>query len=276
MEDLFTHVHIDRCSHEFLNEVIQTNAELFNSQITVYRLICQKVLSKSTKKQQSQQSTKKQQSQQSTKKQQSQGNNKTLIVLGGQSYNGALNKIVWKLDNNKQLTELMHLPKMDFVAEQSICQIPCGLLWTGGLDSDVCLMFVTADNKWQKRQKMLSKRNGHGSIYNNGKVFVIGGNLSSVDYYDVENNTWNTGPALHKAIDLPGVASMGTAVYVLDTQYGELHELDTVAMSWVQRATMPQPSPWCSMTAADDGVHSPGQVSLMHMEAWYSMTRNLS
>ena len=67
---------------------------------------------------------------------------------------------------------------------------------------------------------MPTARNYAGAAVLDGKIYVIGGwsnrnsNISTVEVYDPQANTWATAPPMSERRNGPGVAALGGKIYV--------------------------------------------------------------
>ena len=187
---------------------------------------------------------------------------RSVLIAGGQSASRTPNTASWILQDD-DIVKFCDLNIALRGTGTSICEIPGGLMLTGGRGSDMCLTFVLTMKKCFKQRSLKASRYDHASCFNNGKVFLIGGvvagsNTSSVDFMDLEKETWHTGPPLPKAATLLKLTAFKSATYVLDSKYCEFYELDATKMSWSTKASLPSPSYGCSLASSDDKVFAAG------------------
>ena len=126
----------------------------------------------------------------------------------------------------------------------SICQTPDGFAVTGGSDSVICSMYVLATNSWVQLEPLPVERHAHGSVYFDGKIFVLGGDISyqessSVQSLHFNGGKWNDEPNLPHAVVGPAVASVDSSIFLLDIHTGKLLRLDVNKKVWSHRQTIP-------------------------------------
>ena len=158
MEDVLSVVQIGKCSDTFLSKMLDDNAELFDKRQSMYKVMLSEVVRKP--------------------KCNLLGEVETIIIMGGQSRSDDPNTACWILQNDEMVN--FSEPKSDVVLKsgQSACQIPGGIMLTGGRESDLCLIFVLALKLWVKQQSLKVVRYNHSSCCSNGKVFLLGGMVS--------------------------------------------------------------------------------------------------
>ena len=243
IEDVLSVVQIGKCSDTFLSKMLDDNAELFDKKQSMYKVMLSEVVRKP--------------------KCNLLGEVETIIIMGGQSRSDDPNTACWILQNDEMVK--FSEPKSDVIIEpgQSVCQIPGGMMLTGGRNSDVCLIFVLAMKMWVKEQPLKAARHDHSSCCSNGKVFLMGGMVSgaqtsSVDFMDLEKKTWCSGPSLTIAETLLKVTSLKSAMFVLDSWQWSFYCLDDETMSWLTKAPIPSKSYGCSLAASEDKIFAAG------------------
>ena len=263
LEDLLTMVQISKCSDYVLSKMMDDNEDLFNKQQNIHKLVMSEVLSRLKPK--------------------LLGDVKTIIIGGGQFASATPNNACWILQNG----EIVKFSEMDtditVTRGCSVCQIPGGMMLTGGLDSDLCVIFVLSMKMWVKQQSLLATRTDHASCFSNGKVFLIGGKVSyvksgSVDIMDLEKKTWCTGPPLPQESILLKVTDLKSTLFVLFSDKCSLYEFDEDKTSWLTKASLPSPSNGCSIAASDDNIFAVGgdeNINYMYTpatDAWCCLT----
>ena len=184
--------------------------------------------------------------------------NKSVVVIVGGDINYAVNRMCWKLDEKKQIEELCQIPVDDLARYHSVCKTLHGFVITGGLESDLCLMFMIVTRSWIRMQNMRKARRIHGSICVKSILFVMGGyqdgkKTNSVEMMPLEGGCWQDGPNMPIAVDYPKVANTNESVYVLDEDTGKLLHLDVNRKIWSTRAPFPWGRcPGVSMVSAQD------------------------
>ena len=130
LEDLLSEVQLSKCSGTVLSKILDDYADLFDKQQSMYKLILSEVLRKLKAPRDLL------------------DNGKTIIIGGGQSTSYFGNHARWILQDDEMVkySEL----KIDVALKtgQSACQIPGGLMLTGGNSSDVCVIFVLSMKMW--------------------------------------------------------------------------------------------------------------------------------
>ena len=244
MPELFTMIPVRQCSDQFISRMIQENADILDMQKDSYKVLLSGTLDKTMSK--------------------CLGEDKTVILFGGQSYSDTPNAVCWMLKDEAMIK--MCKVQKDFVFNEyhSVCQIPGGILLTGGRNSDLCLVFVIAIKLWVKQSPLLVTRSAHTSVYCRGKAYVIGGTVpdapvtDSVDVMDLDSKVWVNGPPLPQAGDLLKSVSFKLVLFVLFPRKCTMYQLDIDNMSWSEKASLPQSSYGCSVTTTDDNIFAAG------------------
>ena len=170
----------------------------------------------------------------------------TLMVIGGQ-VDTEVSTACWSITDAGQFEEFCEIPSVDLQRRHSICKIPQGFAITGGVDSDICIMFLADRRSWIRMQNMPNQRYGHGSICVNGLLVVFGGYLNSsrrdchgVDFLMIdEGGSWQKGPDCPIPVSNPKVSNIDESVYLLDQKTKELLRLDIPKKIWTKRASLP-------------------------------------
>ena len=173
----------------------------------------------------------------------------TIMVIGGE-VDKELSPVCWSLTESDQFEEFCEISSVDFKHKHSICKTPQGFVITGGVNSDLCMMFLAASRSWIRMQNMPNKRYAHGSICVKGLLLVCGGlrwlNGSSssvyccVDFLVIKGGaSWQKGPDLPTAVSYPKVSNIDESVYLLDEATKELLHLDITNKIWTERASLP-------------------------------------
>ena len=264
VNDLLHEADVGKCTETFLTQVIQENTDLLENQLSTYKLMLTKVLNKASSK--------------------VLGDKMTVLILGGQSYDVSPNSEGWILKQD-EIEKFCELTEDKVQPYHSICEIPGGMMLTGGEHSKLCMMFILSMKMWVKHQELKSSRWNHGSGYINGKVLVIGGEdgyfrydgtgsyLSSIDVMAIDKNHWSTGPALPKADSFPRVITFNSKLFVLMSKNSSLYELkgEDTKMSWREKSPMPESCDGCSMAVADDKIFAAGggrNINYMYTHLW--------
>ena len=244
MEDLLSVVQIASCSDSVLVKMLDDYKDLFDKQQSMYKLILSEVLHKPMPPDKAL------------------DENKTIIIVGGQSYSDVPNTACWMLQNDK-IVKIYEL-NTDVTLEpgHSVCQIPGGLMMTGGASSDLCVVLLSM-KLWVQQQSLLHVRSNHASCFNNGKVFLIGGRVSgigssNVEYMDMKTKTWCPGPKLPQADTLLRVVSFKSTLFVLYDDKCKFYQLDGDEETWLAKAALPSPDYGCSLVTTDDKIFAAG------------------
>ena len=261
-------VDVGKCSETFLTQVIQDNADLLENQLSTYKLMLTEVLSKANSS--------------------ILGDKMTVLILGGQLANNSPNADGWILKQD-EMEKFCELTEGKVQPYHSICEIPGGMMLTGGESSKMCMMFLLSMKIWMKCQDLRSERWSHGSGFIDRKVFVIGGEdaslfnsiMSSVDVLAMDKNIWSTGPSLPQADCCPRVITFSSKLFILMSKDNGLYELkgEDTKMSWCKKSPMPESIEGCSMTVADDKVFVAGgdhNINYMYTpstDQWCRLTR---
>ena len=109
-----------------------------------------------------------------------------------------MRRACWNLNESNQFVEMCNIA-LEIPLYHSACKVPEGFAITGGEGSDLCIAFNASKKVWSKLRSLLTKRQGHCSIYINGVLYVFGGLLSndmikSVNCLDFPGGTWRKWP----------------------------------------------------------------------------------
>ena len=243
MPAMFTMVPVGKCNQRFILEMMEENSELLDLQEHMYKLMLTDVLHKVMPK--------------------AIGEEKTVLILGGETSDKSLNPHGWILQEDKLVDYCNIDEECGIKPYHSVCPIPGGLLLTGGVDTDTCVIFYFSDKRWVAQQPMLTARHRHCSGYVNGKVFVICGKVLDdvVDYVDsmnLEQNLWTREQSVLMAARFPKVIPFKASLFVLVTSKCNMFQLDTDDMIWRAKSPLPQSSYGCSLAASDDRIYAAG------------------
>ena len=192
-------------------------------------------------------------------------------------------RVCWSLNRTKpylQNSVISHLNDLDRESH-SACKCPQGFIITGGVDSDLCIMYIAATKSWTKLKKLLRKRARHGSIYVNGVLYVFGGLLSeSFSDWGKSNSldcladgTWQCGPNVPIAVEFPKVADINGKVFLLDGNTNQLLQLSTDINVWNRCASFPgDRADGASMISVNDQLFLAGGYAKVC--AWYTPRTN--
>ena len=202
------------------------------------------------------------------------------MAVGGQ-IDVKVSPVCWKLnEENDQMEKMCDIPFHELAIEHSVCEMPNGFAITGGLNSDMCLIFIAALSQWLQLPDMLKKRYAHASAYVKGCLFVLGGyhatndskpKSDSVDFMKLECGGWQNGPVIPIHSAYPAVTSLDDSrVYLLDKDEKKLFELDIEGKLWKERASLPVGNPFWgySMKSAQNKLLVAGGVTKCC--AWYN------
>ena len=246
MDPLLSVVQISKCSDASLSKLIDDCADSFDKHQGIHKQLMSEVSIRLKPK--------------------LLGKAKTIIIGGGDFEKDDIpNTACWMLQNDEIVKFSEFNPDIALKPGCSVCEIPGGMMLTGGRDSDLCLIFLLSMKMWVKQESLQATRSYHASCFTNCKAFVIGGNVSgtgssSVDFMDFAKKTWCTGPPLPQkgTITLFKVSSFKTTMFVLNSDKGTLYELGGDKMSWLTKTPLPTPSLGCSLAASDDNLFAAG------------------
>ena len=263
MENLLKGIKLENCSHTALLDIMKTYKTPIVASMNVYERLIEAL-------------------QQITKDftnfpPKFKSNVKEMLVIIGGQVSEKVSPTCYYLDSSNQIVELCKIPFFDLGVRHSVCAIPGGFAITGGEDSNLCIMYITATKSWTRLQKLRRKRYAHGSICIRGVIFLCGGQISdnhsqSVDCLALEDGRWQNGPELPMGVYLPRVAQIKDIIYLLDSQNSkQLVQLNPESNAWVRRA-MP-PNEVCyevSMTSVNDMLCMAGKQGDDRICAWYN------
>ena len=152
----------------------------------------------------------------------------------------------WYLDKHMEFVDICKLP-FSF-PYHSVCQIPGGFVVTGGKSNTKCFMFLLSSKFWKQLEPLPCSRYTHGSIFMDGKIFLLGGVMSgtaspSVKSMEFEEGKWNQEPDMPVQVRFPEVAGWDANIFLLDTyDSSKLLHLDTQTKTWSTKANPPQQS----------------------------------
>ena len=243
MPELFKMIPIGKCSETFLGDMIKDNAELLDSNLTMYKLMLSDVLDNANFK--------------------SLGEDKTILLVGGQSLADVSSSVCWLLQDLQMEKLCETTANIVMKPYHSVCEIPSGMMITGGKNSNLCVIFIPTLKMWARQPGLLSTRYSHGSACINGKVFVICGKVSGlrtrgVDYMNLDEKVWYNGPALPDDELLPVVITCKAKLFVLFSSKRCMYQLYMDKMTWSAKAPLPQASYKCSIAVSKDRMFAAG------------------
>jgi hypothetical protein len=120
------------------------------------------------------------------------------------SYNANSSLMHWTdMETGEHDTKV--LDNYTFPYYASICEVPGSLLFvTGGRETEVVSVH-TDTLQLNSHSPMLTARQGHGSAYFEGYLYVIAGTTELCERYDLEQNTWTAIPPLSSSQYYMGV-----------------------------------------------------------------------
>ena len=244
LEDLLKEIQLEKCSQEVLFDVMKTYKAPIVANTSAYELLIEALHQVTTKEKLSPKSKPKVK--------------ETLVIIGGK-VGLQVSPVCWHLDSSDQIVELCKIPYVDMARGHSVCTTPLGFMITGGIDSDLCIMYNATTRSWVKHQNLRAKRNRHASIFIHGVLFVFGGDLSgktskSVDCLALEDGQWKDGKELPIAVWIPVVAQIKGIIYLFDRfNTNQLLKIDPKSNRWIRQAS-PPPGNYIgvSMTSANN------------------------
>ena len=265
LQELFSVISVGKCSEQSILKMMADNADLLYAQDDVYKLMISNILT-------------------NTRLTFQLGKDKTFVIIGGETCHDVPNPRSWILKGDQFEQYCNVRTDQNIKPRHSLCQIPGGLMLSGGEESDMCSMFVLSMKIWVKQRPMPSKRSYHGSGYISGKVLVISGVIAddykrSVDLMDFETKKWSQGPPLPVAVNLPKVVTCKTTMFVLSSKECDFWQLDTEKMSWLTKSSIPESSFGCSVASSEENIFAAGgdnNINYMYTpetDVWCCLTR---
>ena len=264
LENLLREIQLENCSQKAVLDVMKTHRRTVVANIEVYDLLTdalQQIATYDTEKLSPKFKAKVRE---------------MLMIVGGE-VDSRVNPTCWYLNSSNQIMELCKIPYSDLALYHSICPTPGGFAVTGGLDSNLCIVYNAETKSWSRLQNLQKKRHRHGSICISGVLSVIGGVIKfqireSVDCLALDGGKWENGPELPTVVYLPRVAHIKGIIYLLDSwNTKQLLELDPENNTWVRRATPPGGvDKGVSMTSVNDQLCVAGGG--VRVCLWYSPT----
>ena len=250
LEDLLHQVQFDNCSQRAIVDVMDTYGTIVMSNMKMYKMFTKAM------------------------KQLTEVPKRMLVIIGGQIHKD-VRRVCWQLNRSKKFTELCQIP-FEIAKHHSVCRCPQGFVITGGVNSDLCIMFTAATKSWAKLQNMPAKRWRHGSIYIKDVLYVFGGGSDgrgsvSVAYLTIKDGRWQRGPDLPIVMRWPKVAEVDGSMYLLDAWFTKkLLELDVEKQEWNSRAPIPvgELDNKVSIVAVNGQLNVAG--GLKKISAWYT------
>ena len=170
------------------------------------------------------------------------------VLLGGG--NLSTNNQCWYLDSTEAFIDFCEIPDEFCHLKSSICKTPDGFILSGGVGSDICARFITQTKAWKRLANLPAKRHGHASLFIDGTLIIIGGTVNgyvstTVQFFDVETETWRDGPPLPVVMDCPVQALGCPVVCAFDDDIFlfccvSLYKLDSSRTSWQLKADPPK------------------------------------
>ena len=201
----------------------------------------------------------------------------SIVVVGGQEGDEP-NEFYWKVNQSDEIVQLGDIPGDDFQINHSICMVPQGFVVTGGVASNMCMIFNASTQLWLRMQDMLTIRQKHGSVCVKKVLYVLGGVVGSngelsksVDTMALERGKWVTESNLDLPdyVTFPKVSNLGDRVYLLDEDSCQLWCLDIDQEDWTNLAQFPGEGECLgvSMISACNRLYVAGGESEFH---WYN------
>ena len=134
LDDLLQQIQLDKCRMQGIGTVLKSYAALLDQQSMLYKVlsfamaaICDSSTSSVVVKS-------------NPGKQHPQLPNKSVVVIVAGVINGAVNRMCWKLNEKNQIEEFCQISAHDLARNNSVCKTPQGFIFTGGENSDLCLI----------------------------------------------------------------------------------------------------------------------------------------
>ena len=148
----------------------------------------------------------------------------SIVLFGGETDLG-INDKFWYLDTNSCWKEVGDMPTLTRSIGASICDVPDGLLLSGGLSNGIyskaCYMYAAKTKTWAEIEPMPSERSYHSSVSLNGFVYLIGGKnpdkefIAKVDTFDTSCMAWKSVRCLPYGLYWPLSAKLQASIYII-------------------------------------------------------------
>ena len=189
-----------------------------------------------------------------------------IVIVGGQEDNTVC-QVCLKVDQSNQIVQMCHIPVDDLTPRLSVCKTPLRFAITGGVENDLCIMYVASTRFWLRLQDLKEERRCHGSICVKDVLYVLGGYLGeytdssepsdSVDFMIINKGDWKNGPRIPLAVKFPKVSNLGDSVYSTFLMKSPISccVLTLKKNVWIQLASLSTEKRYClgaSMASAQD------------------------
>jgi len=150
---------------------------------------------------------------------------------------------------------------------------------------DSCVRYNPTTEEWSDLTPMPTKRSGTAAFLINGKVYVVGGGfkkpdgnfqfLKTVEIYDPETDSWETGPDMNQPHDYPAATLVGETIYILgghhpeaclggpktDPGFDYCERWAPGQASWEEIAPLPTPRFAAAALTRNDTIYTSGGVA---------------
>ena len=172
IQDMLEKIDLTRCSVECLDMEIDKHKELLDAQPAALRKLTKSVLQIAN---QAWGNIRKKRSERERK------NTMIVVISGHRGYSSSQD--CWHLDESLNFVDLCKLA-FSFLWH-SVCQIPGGFVMSGGQQNRLCAMFILSSKSWKQLEPLPAPWDRHGSIFVMGKLYLLGGNVSSSKSFSV-------------------------------------------------------------------------------------------
>ena len=198
----------------------------------------------------------------------------TVVLIGGALSKGGesyYNTKVWNLGSETHFDDITQIVGGLPSKGPSICYYDWNkLIFTGGQDSDVCVMVDMSTKKWKKMKNLKRRRRGQASVCILQQLFIFGGDISmrksnefstSVEYLNIEqeHGVWQSAPPMPSALVFPRITYLDTNVYLMGEKNPFLYLFDAMTKVWSQKSEMPRnPRRGFSIAAGNGSLYVAG------------------
>ena len=218
LDDLIQNIALQKCSLQCFKEVKEKHADVLNLNTTAYAKLFDSAVKAGMM----------------TNVRKQRGGWKSLsqlpVILGGGMNICDMNADCWCVDSSGSVSDFCKIPAEFSRLRSSFCKTPEGFILTGGEGSVTNAMYITSKKTWKKLKQLTSKRSCHASIFLHGLLIVMGGRVNgfksnTVEFYNVEHDTWQYGPFLPIEVEHPIVSSCADEIFLFDTEQASLYRM---------------------------------------------------
>ena len=230
--DMLEKICLTRCSIECLDTAMEKHKDLFHAEPAAEAKLSLSVLQIAS-----------QESGNIRHKRREQKGQDAIIVIPGQETYQISDGDCWHYDEGMNFVGVYCKLPFSFPSH-SVCEIPGGFVVSGGWGNNLCAMFILSLKSWKQLEPLPVRRYSHGSIFSQGKIYVLGGwpsgSKSSTMSLELEGVQWNKEPDIPIAVILPEVACVDSNIYLFDGWDSKrLLCFSTFSNTWSEKAQAP-------------------------------------